>query len=28
VATITLIAKPGDALQSLANAFKFRGNGK
>jgi hypothetical protein len=28
VATINLIAKPGDALQSLADAFKFRGDGR
>jgi hypothetical protein len=28
VATISMIAKPGDALQSLADAFKFRGDGK
>lgn len=28
VAMINLIAKPGDPLQSLADAFKFRGDGK
>ena len=28
VATINLISKPGDAVQSLADAFKFRGDGK
>jgi hypothetical protein len=28
VAMINLIARPSDPLQSLANAFKFRGDGK
>lgn len=28
VAIVNLIAKPADPLQSLANAFKFRGDGQ